>query len=146
MAAFLPLNAAWASTVRCWLYGLTVILALCGCSDPLVKENEALRNQIIEVHDEAMAQIGYMFELETRLKKLQPGPNLQAQRLEHSIDALQQANRDMFSWMNQYQTLFVADDLNLDNKYRRRQLEMIRAISRLTDAAITSAEQILEVD
>ncbi len=146
MAAFLPLSAAWASIMRCWLSALLVILALCGCSDPLVKENESLRNQIIEVHDEAMAQIGYMFELETRLKKLQPGPNLQAQRLEHSIDALQQANRDMFSWMNQYQTLFVADDLNLDNKYRRQQLEMIRAVSRLTDAAITGAEQILEVD
>ena len=93
-----------------------------------------------------MAQIGYMFELETRLKKLQPGPNLQAQRLEHSIDALQQANRDMFSWMNQYQTLFVDDDLSLDNEYRRNQLEMIRAVSRLTNSAISDAEQILAAD
>lgn len=146
MAAFLPLSAAWTSTVRCWLYAFTVILVLCGCSDPLAKENEALRNQIIEVHDVAMAQIGYMFELETRLKKLQPGPNLPAERLEHSIYALQRANQDMFRWMNQYQTLFVADDLGLDNKYRQQQLKMIRAVSKLTDAAITDAEQILEVD
>jgi hypothetical protein len=146
MAAFLPLSTASTSKMRCWLCAFTVILAVCGCSDPLATENEALRNQITEVHDEAMAQIGYMFELETRLKELQPGPNLPAERLARGIDALQQANRDMFSWMNQYQTLFVADDLGLDNTYRRQQLEMIRAISRVTDAAIIDAEQILEVD
>jgi hypothetical protein len=52
----------------------------------------------------------------------------------------------MFSWMNQYQTLFVADDFSLDNEYRRRQLEMIEAVSKLTDSAISDAEQILEAD
>ena len=52
----------------------------------------------------------------------------------------------MFSWMNQYQTLFVDDDLSLDNEYRRKQPEMIRAVSRLTNSAITEAEQILEAN
>jgi hypothetical protein len=123
-----------------------MILSLCSCSDPLATENEALRTQITEVHDEAMAKIGYMFELETQLKNLPSDPRLPNARLESSVDALQRANRDMFSWMNQYQTLFVADDLSLDNEYRRTQLEMIRAVSRLTDSAISDAEQILEAD
>ncbi|MBT8328352.1 MAG: hypothetical protein KJN87_01500 [Desulfofustis sp.] len=146
MAAFLPLKTIRTFGERCWLYTFIVILALCGCSDPLARENEALRSQITEVHDEAMAKIGYMFELETRLKNLQPGPKLPADRLQRSVFALQQANRDMFSWMNQYQTLFMADDLSLDNEYRRQQLEKIEAVSRLTDSAITDAEQILEAD
>ncbi len=93
-----------------------------------------------------MAKIGYMFELETQLKNLPSDPKLPNAHLESSVDALQQANRDMFRWMNQYQTLFVADDLSLDNEYRRTQLEMIRAVSRLTDSAISDAEQILEAD
>ena len=146
MAAILPLSAAPTSRVRCWLCACIVFLSLCGCSDPLAEENETLRQEIMEVHDEAMAKIGYMFELETRLKKLQSGPNLPAERLKRTIEALQRANREMFSWMNQYQTLFVADDLVLDNKYRRQQLEMIEAVSRLTEAAITDAEQIVEAD
>ena len=146
MAAFLPLSAARASGVRCALGTVILILSLCGCSEPLATENEELRTKITEVHDEAMAKIGYMFELETRLKNLPPDRKLPAERLERSVRALQQANRDMFSWMNQYQTLFVADDLSLDNEYRRRQLEMIEAVSRLTDSAISDAEQILEAD
>ena len=146
MAAFMPLSAAWASGVRWWLCVFTIILSMSSCSDPLATENEALRTQITEVHDEAMAKIGYMFALETQLKNLPSDPRLPNERLESSVDALQQANRDMFSWMNQYQTLFVADDLSLDNEYRRTQLEMIRAVSRLTDSAISDAEQILEAD
>ena len=146
MAAFLSLSAVRTSSVWFLMGASIVILSLFGCSDPLATENEALRTQINLVHDEAMAKIGYMFELETRLKKFPSNPKLPAEHLERSVDALQQANRDMFSWMNQYQTLFVADDLSLDNKYRREQLEMIRAVSRLTDSAITDAEQILEAD
>jgi hypothetical protein len=146
MAAFLPLSAARTSGMAPLLCALTAILTLWGCSDPLAGENEALRDQITEVHDEAMAKIGYMFELETRLKKLRPDQKLSADLLDSSIDALQQANREMFSWMNQYQTLFVADDLSLDNEYRREQLEMIEAVARLTDAAISDAEQILAAD
>ena len=146
MAAILPLSAARTSGVGLVLGAVLVILSLCSCSDPLAMENETLRTQITEVHDEAMAKIGYMFDLETRLKDLTPDSKLPAGRLEHSIEALQRANRDMFSWMNQYQTLFVADDLSLDNEYRRKQLEMIQAVSRLTNSAISDAEQILAAD
>ena len=140
------MNAARTSGVWLMLVAVMVILSLCSCADPLATENETLRTQITEVHDEAMAKIGYMFELETRLKNLPPDPKLPVERINNSIEALQRANRDMFSWMNQYQTLFVADDLSLDNEYRRKQLEMIQAVSRLTNSAISDAEQILAAD
>ena len=146
MAAVLPLSAARTPGVGLMLGALMVLLSLCSCTNPLATENEMLRTQITEVHDEAMAKIGYMFELETRLKNLPPDAKLPAGRIKNSIEALQRANRDMFSWMNQYQTLFVDDDLSLDNEYRRKQLEMIWAVSRLTNSAISDAEQILAAD
>ena len=105
-----------------------------------------MRETIIEVHDEAMDKIGYMFVLETRLKKLQPSPDLPADTLADSIAALQQANREMFGWMNQYQTLYVTGDITQDTRYRRQQLEKIEAVSTLTNEAIAAAEHILSAN
>ncbi len=146
MAAFLPLTAIRTIGWRRWLTAVSVLLSVWGCSDPAAEENEALRETIIEVHDEAMDKIGYMFVLETRLKKLQPSPDLPADTLADSIAALQQANREMFGWMNQYQTLYVTGDITQDTRYRRQQLEKIEAVSTLTNEAIAAAEHILSAN
>jgi len=119
---------------------------LWGCSNPLAEENDNLRKEIIEVHDQAMDKIGYMFILESRLKNMQPGPDLPQDSIDTTIEALQQANKEMFRWMNQYQTLFVNDDLSRDNSYRQQQLEMIRSVARMTNQAIADAEHILAAD
>ena len=146
MAAHLPLIPTGASPGLRLLVVTAVILTLYGCSDPLARENEALRSEIIEVHDQTMDKIGYMFVLESRLKKMVPGPQLSRNKLDSSIVALQYANKEMFRWMNQYQTLFVADDLNRDNAYRQQQLEMIQTVSKMTTLAIADAEHILAAD
>ena len=146
MAAFLPLTAIRTIGWRPWLTAVSVLLSVWGCSDPAAEENEALRETIIEVHDEAMDKIGYMFVLETRLKKLQPSPDVPADTLADSIAALQQANREMFGWMNQYQTLYVTGDITQDTRYRRQQLEKIEAVSTLTNEAIAAAEHILSAN
>ncbi len=146
MARFLPLTRAAAGNWRFLICAAVVVLLMGGCSDPLQTENERLRSEIIAVHDEAMAKIGHMYLLETRLKKLQPAADLDVSAIATAIGALQEADREMFSWMNQYQTLFVADDLSLDNRYRREQLEMISTVSRMTAEAIAAAEELLEAD
>lgn len=146
MAAFLPLKAIRNLGWHHWLTVVIVLLTVWGCSDPGAEENEALREKIIEVHDEAMDKIGYMFVLETRLKKLQPSSELSGDMLAGSIGALQQANKEMFGWMNQYQTLYVAEDISQDTRYRRQQLEKIEAVSKLTNDAIAAAEHILSAD
>ena len=147
MARFLPLSIAPALNWRLWLYAAAaVVLTIGGCTDPLEEENDRLRNQIIAVHDEAMEKIGHMYLLETRLKKLESSAARDGGAITSAIEALQSANREMFSWMNQYQTLFVADDLSLDNRYRKEQLEMIQAVGRMTTEAIADAEHLLESD
>ena len=145
MARFLPLTHA-AARNWCFFCAAVAVLLMGGCSDPLQSENERLRSEIIAVHDEAMAKIGHMYLLETRLKKLQPAADPDGSAITGAIGALQEADREMFSWMNQYQTLFVADDLSLDNRYRREQLAMISTVSRMTAEAIAAAEDLLEAD
>ncbi len=146
MAAYLSLITAPPLSRGCWLTAAAVLFLLWGCSNPLAEENDNLRKEIIEVHDQAMDKIGYMFILESRLKNMQPDPNLSQDSIDITIEALQQANKEMFRWMNQYQTLFVNDDLSRDNSYRQQQLEMIRSVARMTNLAIADAEQILAAD
>lgn len=146
MAAKLSLNSGLPVILRAVVATLIVVCGLSGCPDPQAQKNEALRDEIIQVHDEAMDKIGYMFTLETRLGRLQAGPAASRESIDTAVIALQEANSAMFRWMNQYQTLLVGGDISRDNEYRRRQLEMIREVGRMTNNAIGGAEQILAGD
>ncbi len=134
--------------MRAWLWPILLcpLLLPGGCSDPLQEENEKLRNEIITVHDLAMDKIGYMYALETRLRNLEPSAELTQETIESRITALQEANRAMFKWMNQYQTLFIAEDLAEDNRYRQEQLVKIETLERMTSEAISAAEQLLSTN
>ena len=87
-----------------------------------------------------------MYGLATRPKNLEPAGAQAKASIDQRIAALQEANRAMFKWMNQYQTLFVAEDLAEDNRYRREQLEKIETVGRMTGEAIGEAEQILSTN
>jgi hypothetical protein len=130
--------------------GLAILLVAAlagqyGCTDPQAKKNEALRKEIIEVHDRAMDKIGVMFELEMKLKN-DPPPGLSREIIDRRVAALQQANRAMFAWMNQYQTLAVDADIEVDTRYRIKQLDLIKEVSRMTDQAIAEAGQMKPTD
>lgn len=116
------------------------LLAFQGCTDPLARENDALRHEIIVTHDEAMAKIGLIYELQKELKT-QAGC---AGECEAYVKALEQADESMFAWMRQYRTLAVDSDLAGDNRYRREQLEQIRAVQQLMEEAIGQAQKYLE--
>jgi hypothetical protein len=122
-----------------------VLAVQLGCSSPEEKRNEALREEIIEVHDRAMDKIGLMFALEMKLKNESPA-GVPEELINKRIEALKEANRAMFRWMNQYQTLSVAGDTAADSRYRIEQLEQIKEVSRLTDQAIAQAHQLLSGD
>lgn len=120
-----------------------VVLLLVGCSDPETDLNERLCREIIQVHDEAMEQTGHLFDLQTQLEQTASNSPADPQMIETLIASLIEADRAMFSWMNQYQTLAVNDDISVDNAYRKEQLEAIRSIGRMTDQAISDAKQFL---
>lgn len=129
------------------LFGYTVLLVtvwlLVGCSNPETELNEQLCNEIILVHDQAMEQTGYLFDLQTQLKQIAADSPTDQKRIARLSAALKDADRAMFSWMNQYQTLAVDGDITVDNAYRKEQLTAIRSVSRITEQALFDAEQFL---
>lgn len=149
MAEYLSLTK-WRRRARRFKAALAILLAALlacqfGCTNPQAEKNEALRKEIIEVHDRAMDKIGTMFALEMKLKN-DPPPGLGRELIDRRVAALQEANRAMFAWMNQYQTLAVADDIEADTRYRLEQLALIKEVGRLTDQAIADAEQMGPID
>jgi len=121
-----------------------LILLQTACSDPEAEMNQALRDEIIQVHDQAMIQTGLIFDLQTRLEEMEPPTGDLQQRVARLIDELREADRAMFAWMNQYQILAVDDDIGVDNDYREEQLEAIRSVSGQTDQAIGNARTFLD--
>lgn len=129
---------------RCCLVPILVlVLAITACTSEQARENNRLRESIIAVHDEAMEKIGYMYELELKLQMVANADPLQQQSIGKVIASLQLANKKMFDWMHQYQTLAVNKDIAKDNSYRRQQLHLIQEVQQLTDTSIEMALNIL---
>ena len=122
---------------------LALVLALAACADEQTEENNRLREEIIAVHDEAMEKIGFMYELEVKLQMIPDADPLRQQSIDRVIADLQQANKKMFDWMHQYQTLAVSGEIAKDNSYRRQQLHLIQEVQRLTDTSIEMSLDIL---
>ena len=123
---------------------LVVFLAISACTDERTRENNRLREKIIEVHDQAMDKIGYMYELEVTLQTISKRGSAQKKSIDDAISRLQKANKLMFDWMHQYQTLAVDTEPEADNTYRHQQLLLIREVQRLTDESIELSETLLE--
>ena len=113
-----------------------VLLAITACTDKQTRENNRLREEIIAVHDEAMEKIGYMYELEVKLQTIASADPQREKAIDKAIANLQEANKKMFDWMHQYQTLAVSADIAKDNGYRRQQLLLIQEVQHVTDTAI----------
>ena len=122
---------------------LALLLAISACTDEQTSENNRLREKIIAVHDEAMEKIGFMYELEVKLQTIANAEPLRRQSLDKVVADLQLANKKMFDWMHQYQTLAVSADIAKDNEYRRQQLLLIEEVQRVTDTAIEMSLAIL---
>ena len=132
------------SRPTCCLFSiLALLLAISACTDEQTSENSRLREEIIAVHDEAMEKIGLMYELEVKLQAIANADLLRKKSLDQAIADLQQANKKMFDWMHQYQTLAVSADIAKDNEYRHQQLLLIQEVQRLTDTAIEMSLAIL---
>lgn len=148
MARSMSVRVTIIPSTRAYLFLALMPLLLNGCQDHRTAENERIREEIIRVHDEAMEKIGYMYELETRLQTIENHPRIADAKptpTELAISHLQQANKSMFDWMHQYQTLAVSKEISSDTRYRIEQLEKIERVQRLTMQAIARAEELLGI-
>ncbi|MCG6929061.1 MAG: hypothetical protein LJE64_00780 [Desulfofustis sp.] len=147
MAERMPLIRWDGMGALCAVAAASLWILVGGCSDPDTDLNERLRSDITLIHDQVMRQTGLIFDLRVRLgqlrKALENDLQDQGRKIDELSEALEEADRMMFAWMNQYQTLAVDDDIGVDNAYRQEQLEAIRSVSRRTDTAVSAAEQFI---
>jgi hypothetical protein len=123
---------------------LLMILGAAGCESRLEQENRALHEQVNEVHDEAMAKSGELYDLRIRLRgRLEHSPPEQQRTITEVLVELENADEAMFDWMRTYQPLAVDDSIVVDTDYRRAELAKIAAIGDDTEAVIARAESLL---
>ena len=131
--------------IRFFAFGVSCIFCIfaTGCTDEQAAENQMLRDRIIEIHDDAMAKIGNIYHLEQQLQALTELSETQTIAVREAIENLQVADKMMFDWMRQYQTLAVDDTFQVENDYRKTQLKLITTVKTLTDTSIQNAEDLL---
>lgn len=126
---------------------ITLTLPLNGCTPSEQQKVESTRLEVIAIHDEAMAMMGPMYELEMALTSLlekrkkshQPTDDQQA-----AITGLIMAQEAMMDWMRRYKPPDKGSSTQEAMAYFRIQKAQIIEVRRMTDEAISTAEVLLD--
>ncbi len=111
--------------------------------------NEALYNQVQDIHMEAMSKMDDLVTLKTELAdKLAKSPSMppeKKQKLGQTISALDSANNAMMGWMHQWmKSIPDSTEVEKRREYFETQMEAIKKIREVTNEAIEKANE--EVD
>ena len=104
-----------------------------------------LRAEVMEIHDDAMAKMSKLYDLEISLKNAVDSTSAEDMKLvAERIMLLQKANNEMMSWMKQYKDPKEEKNLEEIKSFFTTQLTSISAVKVLTDSSIMLAEERLE--
>ena len=121
---------------------------LCACSSEnnpqLQREN--LEQQVLAVHDTAMAKMGDIYKLRKNLRSLRDTLEAQAQtdstilhNLQLHIRLLNQADEAMMAWMRQYKAPTEEQENEQAINYLQQELVKIEKVQTLMDSTIHAA-------
>jgi hypothetical protein len=112
------------------------------CQNQEIEKNRSLAKEVMAVHDEAMAKMTQMHELrmqlEGRAAGSDPDPEIGA-----AIEALQQAHRQMMTWMREYRPPQTDEALQQAGDYLLDERRKIQLVSDAIAASIDQAERLL---
>jgi len=141
------------------LKGLIIIaffaLAACGKSgehdhshdDSATEEgpNQALYDQVMDVHDEVMPKMDEIMKLKRELQdKIANTPDMVVERkaqLEKMISNLDSASNAMMNWMHEFNPLPDSLDQEKAREYLESEMERIRKVKTLTLESIEKAKE-----
>lgn len=140
----LRMNASRAAVIlRCrWLLAALLLVFAASCQNEEIVNNRALAEEVMAIHDEAMARMTEMHELRVQLEERAGGGDPEPQ-IAAAIEALQQAHRRMMAWMRDYrppqtdEALLEAEDYLLDERQK------IQLVSDAIAASIDEAQRLL---
>lgn len=105
---------------------------------------EEMKNEVMEIHDYAMAKMGLLHEMEIQVSAATDTTKEEEMKVAASkINALKQASEDMMAWMRQYKT---PDELSYEEakKYFSEQKILIEKVKVDTDKSIEEAKKFIE--
>ena len=125
-----------------WLLAMLLLVSATSCQNPEIEKNRALAEDVMAVHDEAMAKMTQMHELrlqlESRADEGDPEPEIAA-----AIEALQQAHRRMMAWMRDYRPPQTDEELRQAKGYLLDERQKIQLVSDAIATSIDRAERLL---
>jgi hypothetical protein len=135
----------------CW-----ILLVGCGSENPKTNETtevklssadslkQALKDEVMVVHDDAMAKMGMLYDLEIAVKNATDSTQIESvEQAEEIIGKLQISNKDMMDWMRQYKDPEFEDENKL-KQYFKSQMASITKVKVNTDSSIFQADEFLE--
>lgn len=94
--------------------------------------NRVLYDQVIEIHDSAMAKMGNLYDLKKKLQdQIANTPNMvveEKKKLERRISNLDSVGQLMMDWMHRFQPLPDSADQERARGYYESELEKIRKV------------------
>ncbi len=107
--------------------------------------NQALYDQVMDVHDEVMPRMGDLMKLKRELQeKIATTPDMVVEKkaqLEKVISNLDSANTAMMNWMHEFNPLPDSVDQEKAREYLESEIERIRKVKSLVTETIEKAKE-----
>lgn len=122
--------------------GAVLLFLTVGCQARAEKENLLLAEEVMAIHDEAMAKMTLIHELKLQLEeRAQVNSN---EQIELGITALQQAHQGMMAWMRAYRPPGKEEqDKEQTRQYLLEEKEKIVRVQVAIETAIDRAQHLL---
>lgn len=123
------------------------LLASCRQKPSETEQVRELETRVLQVHDEAMAEMDRVFILRQNLKKLRDSLAAQTQdtvllqALEQQIQLLQKADDNMMKWMHWYKTPEKTQPRQEAIRYLEQELLKITQVQKTMDSTLAAARQ-----
>lgn len=105
-------------------------------------DNSQLADEVMAIHDEAMAKMTHMHELKLQLQELEQSQG-ESVAITTAIDNLKSAHKGMMQWMRAYKAPKTEQELQTAKTYLLQEKEKIREVSEAINTSIAESEKIL---
>jgi regulator of replication initiation timing len=119
-----------------------------GNEDANQDPNQALYDQVMNLHDEVMPKMEDIYKIKSQLQeKIANSPDLVKERkeaLERMILTLDSANNSMMEWMHQFNPLPDSVDAEQSRAYLESQMEKIKGVKEIMLSTLEEAKAEVE--
>jgi hypothetical protein len=141
-----------------YLFVGLILLAGCGKSgqqahhdqeeeSPINNPNQALYDQVMDIHDDVMPKSDEIYELKKEIKdKITSANNLapdKKKQLEQIISELDSADHSMMDWMHKFKPLPDSANQEKAREYLENEMERIKNVRELINGSLQKAKEAL---